>query len=236
MAVQTRPVSLRERIGQALRENKAAIAIDVLIITLVFVIFEFSESLRFPMLPIILLGTISLWLRGIGWRGIGLRRPESWGRTITLGVVAGALCTLFIDVIGDPLFARLIGEPVDLSGFGELRGNVPNALLIIAVGWIIGGLSEELTYRGYWMNRFADLFGGSQVGWIISIVVINAIFGYAHLRQGMSGVISSTLSGLAYTAVYFLSGRNLWAAIITHGMTNMFTILLVFFGMYPVFQ
>ena len=38
---------------------------------------------------IFLLAWLSLWLRGIGWRGVGLRRPIDWRKTLLLGIGAG---------------------------------------------------------------------------------------------------------------------------------------------------
>jgi membrane protease YdiL (CAAX protease family) len=39
---------------------------------------------------------------------------------------------------------------------------------------------EEMVYRGYLMNRVADLFAKSRTGWIISLLGVNVLFGFAH--------------------------------------------------------
>ena len=38
-----------------------------------------------------LLGWISIRLRNGGWKGVGLKRPESWRKTILWGILAGVL-------------------------------------------------------------------------------------------------------------------------------------------------
>ena len=42
--------------------------------------------------------------------------------------------------------------------------------------------------------------------------------------------MDSTYSGLVLGGVYLLSGRNLWASILTHGMSDTFAVLALFMG------
>jgi hypothetical protein len=50
---------------------------------------------NFPYIPfgntigLLLLGSVSLWLRGSGWRAIGLQRPRSWVKTLAWGIGLG---------------------------------------------------------------------------------------------------------------------------------------------------
>lgn len=219
-----------DRIGAALRDNKALIIAEIGLIGLIFTLFKAVDVLQFTELPLLVLGTVSLWVRRVGWRGVGLGRPASWSRTLLISIAAGAACTLFIDVLGDPLFARITGQPIDNSSYGDFEGNLTNVLIFLGVSWTLAAFGEELVYRGYWMNRVADLFNGSRVGWVVAALVVCTIFGIAHFVQGLNGMISSTLAGLAYAVMYFATGRNLWAAIITHGMSNTFTLLLLYWA------
>jgi hypothetical protein len=222
---------LRTRIATVLN-HPLAIVIELIVIVGIFLVCELSDTLP-ATIPLVVLGTVSLIVRGIGWGGVGLRRPDNWGRTFAIGLGAGLLLTVLIDVIGDPLIARITSEPLDLSGFGEIQGNLGNMLFLIVLSWLLAAFGEEMSYRGYWLNRAADLFGGTRAGWIFALVLVTACFGVAHLGQGLTGVISSTLAGLAYAAVYLSTGRNLSAAILTHGISNTATILLIFFNLFP---
>jgi CAAX protease family protein len=43
-------------------------------------------------------------------------------------------------------------------------------------------------------------------------------------------MIGSAVSGLIFGLVYLGSGRNLWASIVAHGVTDTVGIALIFFG------
>jgi membrane protease YdiL (CAAX protease family) len=41
-----------------------------------------------------------------------------------------------------------------------------------------------MAYRGYLMNRVADLFNRTRRAWIISLIVVHVGFALAHAYQG----------------------------------------------------
>src|SRR5690242_7224271 len=95
-----------------------------------------------PKLPLLLFGWLSMWLRGGGWRQIGLCRPRSWLITVATAVGVGlAYNALDIRVIL-PLLQRITGQAVDLGDFGSLQGNTSTLLLLLAVSWISAAFPE----------------------------------------------------------------------------------------------
>jgi len=46
---------------------------------------------------------------------------------------------------------------------------------MIALLWVLAAFGEELVYRGYLMNRVADLIRGTRTGWIVSLFLISAL-------------------------------------------------------------
>ncbi len=77
---------------------------------------------------------ILLRLRGQQWASIGFRRPESYGRAIALGVVAGLAL-----LVTTPILARLSGTEPDISGLAEIRGSLPLLFLFLAPSsWLAG--------------------------------------------------------------------------------------------------
>ena len=50
--------------------------------------------------------------------------------------------------------------------------------------------------------------------------------GLGHLYKGPSGIVDSAYSGLILGGVYLLSGRNLWAAILAHGLSDTFAVVV----------
>lgn len=222
--------SLRARGARLLRESKAFIALEVGVAVLILTAY-LADYLPVSETPfLLLLGWLSLWVRGVGWKGVGLRRPARWGRAVTLGALTGATYQFFGSYVLEPLIVRLTRHPVDLSQFANLRGNVSLLLLLLALVWTFAAFGEEFVYRGYLMNRVAELGGGGAASWAVSLAFVSALFGVAHLYQGVSGILVNAAAGLVYGAVYLRAGRNLWAAVIAHGVYDTVGLALLYFG------
>lgn len=182
---------------------------------------------------LLLFGWLMLWLRGIGWRDLGLRRPASWPWTLVMGVAIGIAYQYLSLYVVEPLIARLTGNLPDVSQFAPLIGNKFFLFISILISWTLAAFGEELAFRGYLMNRIADLVGSSPRGWAISVTLVSALFGIVHLYQGASGMIAITLTGLLLGGLYLATGRNLWLPIIVHGVNDTLGFLLIFLGKYP---
>lgn len=213
--------------------SKPLAAVELLVAILIIVgglvgIIPFSST------PFVLLfGWLMLWLRGVGWRDLGMRRPTSWRSTFLLGVAIGVGYQYFSLYALEPLLARVTGNLPDVSQFAPLIGNAFFLFLSLIVSWTLAAFGEELVYRGYLMNRVADLVGANRSGWVISLIAISILFGVSHLYQGTSGVIVITLHGLLLGALYLATGRNLWVPIIAHGVNDTVGFILIFLGKYP---
>lgn len=221
--------SLRDRIGQLFRENRVVILLEVLLLT-AFALFGGQNKVFY----FLLIGWLSLWLRRVGWRGIGLRAPSDWRRVILLGIVIGAVYQAFSILLLVPFLHRVTNTPLDLSQFASLPGSIPNLLLWLAISWIFAATLEELVYRGYVFSRITDLLGSSRWGLTAGVFLSAAFFGLAHLYQGVSGVLETFVFGAVLSGLYLYSGRNLWLPIIAHGVNNTFGFLLIFFGLLPI--
>jgi hypothetical protein len=64
-------------------------------------------------------------------------------------------------------------------------------------------------------------------------VLANAVFGYAHVYQGATGVAENFIDGSLLGVLYLACRRNLWVPIVAHGMTDTLGSLLIFSGHYP---
>jgi len=180
-----------------------------------------------------LLGWVSLRLRRVQWKQIGFTRYRTWGTTLLLGMAYGLGLELF-DLFGkQPLLTHLLGKPPDLSGFPDVRGNLKYALLIVVVIWILAAFGEELVYRGYLMNRVADLGLGTRKAWIASLLLISALFGFSHYAQGLTGILEEASDGLILGLIYLVYRQNLAIPIVAHGVCDTIDIALLFWGRYP---
>jgi membrane protease YdiL (CAAX protease family) len=211
----------------------------------VFTIAELALAAAFFILPkfhllprpdtlwLLLLGWISLRMRKAGWKSVGLRHPTSWGRTWAFAFAAAVALQLISLWITVPLATQLTGKPPDLSEFRELIGNTKLLFLGLAIVWTLAAFGEELVFRGYLMNRVADLGGKSRTAWIVSYLVMSVVFGLGHLYQGPSGVIDSVVAGLVFGGLYLALGRNLWPVILAHGLSDTLALVMVYFGWTP---
>ena len=89
---------------------------------------------------------------------------------------------------------------------------------------------EELGYRGYLLTRAADLGNRSKTAYVIAILYTAVLFGFGHVYKGPAGVLDSTYSGLVLGGVYLLAGRNLWAPILAHGISDTYAVVSVYTG------
>jgi CAAX protease family protein len=90
-----------------------------------------------------------------------------------------------------------------------------------------------MVWRGYLMNRVADLGKNKRLAWIVSLVAVNMAFGYAHSYQGITGIIDEGLMGALLGLFYLGTGCNLSVPIIAHGVADTVDLLLIFLGKYP---
>lgn len=182
---------------------------------------------------LLLLAWISLRLRKVEWRDVGFARNRGWARTLTLGIAGGLVVEVFQLLVTQPLLVQLTGKQPDLSNFRLLTGNIKYTLIGITLAWTLAAFGEELVWRGYLMNRVADLGKHTRLAWICSLLVVSAAFGFAHSDQGVTGQIEEGVAGLFLGAMYLCTGRNLAVPILAHGAADTLDVLLLFLGKYP---
>ena len=211
--------------------TRAAAAAEVLLVVLITVghrvlrVIPGDETFW-----VLALGWLSLWLRGVGWRGVGLVRPPSWTRAILVGVAVGVFLQVLSEFVTEPLLERLTGEPVDVSELRPIVGNLRLVAIYFVLVWTVAAFGEEMAYRGYLLNRAADLGGRTPPAWAGALLFVCVLFGFGHSYQGVTGMIDTGIHALIFGAVYLASGRNLWPVIIAHGVTNTVALGMVYLG------
>jgi membrane protease YdiL (CAAX protease family) len=180
---------------------------------------------------LIVIGWISLRLRDGGWKVAGLKRPSSWWKTVVLAVAAAAVLQLGSELVVGPLASRIWPAPQHVSHALESAAlGWKQALTTLLIIWIFAAFGEELSYRGYLVTRAADIFGRSNAAYFVAVILVAILFGFAHYYKGPAGMLDSTYSGLVLGCAYLLSGRNLWAPILAHGISNTFAVFVLFMG------
>jgi membrane protease YdiL (CAAX protease family) len=223
-------IAWRNRIGRVFRQNPLAISAELFVV----VGLHALEVKDFPAILFSFpLGWISLWLRKLGWRGVGLRRPTSWLRTLGLGALIGIVYQLFEILLIDPLVALSTGAPLDYSQFRRLPGSIPNLVAWIIIGWLLAAFLEEMVLRGYLIRRFVDLLGDNRIGWTVGVLVSSVLFAVGHVNLGIASVAENFLFAAVFAGLYLAAGRNLWLPIIAHGFYNSLAFVLIYLGFNP---
>jgi uncharacterized protein len=209
------------------------LAIEILVVVALFY-GDFKHLIPFSKTPfLLLLAWLSLRLRKLKWKDVGLKRSDGWLKTILIGVSAGIGIELLELFVTQPLLVRLSGKMPDLSQFEVLRHNPKILLVGLALTWTLAAFGEEMVYRGYLMNRVAGLGRNSQLAWVISLILVNSLFGVAHMGQGITGMIENAIDGTLLGILYLRRKSSLATPIIAHGVTDTVDLLLLFLGRYP---
>jgi uncharacterized protein len=215
------------------RQSKWLILAELIVVALIFVADAWN-LIPLSKTPFLLaFGWLSLKVRKIRWRDLGLSRFRNWKVTLGAGVGVGLLLEAFQLFISQPLLVRVLRKQPDLELFRALRGNLKWTLLALAGAWTLAAFGEEMVYRGYLMNRVADLLSRTRSAWIVSLIVVHVGFGLAHAYQGITGIVDEGLAGLLLGLVYLGTKRNLAVPIIAHGIGDSIDFILIFLGKYP---
>lgn len=215
------------------RQSKWLAIAELVVVALIFYA-DFRHLLFFSKTPYLLLfAWLSLWVRRLRWRDVGLSIFRDWKTTLAWGIAAGVLMEAFELFVSQPLLVRILGKNPDLEDFRPLIGNLKLTLLFIALAWTLAAFGEEMVYRGYLMNRVADLFNRTRRAWLISLIAVHVGFALAHAYQGLTGAIDEGLMGLLLGVIYLRTGRNLAIPIVAHGVADTVDFILMFFGKYP---
>jgi uncharacterized protein len=215
------------------RQSKWLIIFELIVVALIF-LADARHLIPFSKTPFLLaFGWISLWMRKVSWRAIGLRIYRSWRISIGLGIAAGVLLEAFQLFISQPILVKVLHHQPNLSDFRDLTGNLKLTLIFIALAWTLAAFGEEMVYRGYLMNRIADLFDRNRHKWVLSLILVHLGFGLAHAYQGITGIVDEGLMGLLLGIMYLRTGRSLTVPIIAHGIQDTIDFLLIWRGKYP---
>jgi hypothetical protein len=204
----------------------------ILYLTVMFLIRE----LYFTELPFIANGLlwssatliVAMWrmrVRSMTWKDLGLRKPESWLRTllVTLGIlVAIPILIILFQQISEMLSISLAADTSAedaVAKFGDLKDSWGHFFAIIPFILIQSAL-EELLDRGFLITWFEKLFSKTGFAALIAVLLQALIFGFRHSYDISERSITVAIIGLVMGIAYVKFGRNLWPLIIAHCVLN----------------
>ena len=164
-----------------------------------------------------------IWFRRERLADIGLKRPKSWPRAFLIGILIAAI------VFAGIYLSEKAGFHRDLSRFSALKGNAELTAYLVVYVLIGAGFYEEFMFRGFLMQGLAMCLGGTRGAWGAALIIQGLLFGVSHSYQNPLGMLITGTLGCLLGLVVILSGRNLWIAIIAHGLFDASRSILFYF-------
>ncbi|MGA7630504.1 MAG: CPBP family intramembrane glutamic endopeptidase [Terriglobales bacterium] len=150
----------------------------------------------------------------------GLNLPASWFSTIGLALTWLALMLAY-SPMADKLATRLVAKPPTLDAFRPLQQSRIKLLLGIVLAWFLGGFLEELVFRGIILQSIESLLSARLTPPLATAIAVCAAAvgaGLTHLYQGLRAAIIITQLSVLFGCLFVVSGHNLWAVILCHGL------------------
>ena len=153
-------------------------------------------------------------------------RNKNHFETVLKGFLPSLPIFVILSIV-EPFLQHYFGA-LDLSSIDDVRGDIGNYLFILFIVWTFAAFGEELLFRGYYMQGFAKLFGGSNKSWILSAIFISLLFGISHAYQGPAGVIAVFIGSMYSSLIYYFSRNNLALAVFEHGFYDSIALTFIF--------
>jgi membrane protease YdiL (CAAX protease family) len=151
---------------------------------------------------------------------LGLSAGSSWLPTIAFAFVWLGLMLAYSPV-ADRIASRLLAKPPTLKTFRAIQESKAKLIGGIVVAWALGGVLEELVFRGIVLKSIAAILTAWVVGPIAAgaAVIVAALgAGIIHLYQGNRAALIITQLSVLFGALFVFSGYDLWAVILCHGL------------------
>ncbi len=165
-------------------------------------------------------------------RTIGFRKSNNTGRLILFGILLGIAIELFATYITTPVINSMFGTEPDYTELSAIKGNLVMLLIYILISWVLGGLGEEIAFRGFLMKRLSKIFTNFHPNFM-AIILSSLLFGFGHTEQGPAGWVQEGLNSVYLGIIMVGFGNRLIVPIIAHGVSNMVALTLIYLGAYP---
>ncbi len=161
-----------------------------------------------------------LWVRRERLYSIGFSKPQSWPKVLIYSFLFGLLFQLFLSALLEPFIAHITKVPLNYETFEGIRGSWATLIMWLVFVWVFVVFIEETVFRGYLMNEMKKYIpeSGSRDFWIV--IISSAIFGLAHSYQGISGIITTGITGAFLGYLFVRNAYNIWMPLLVHGIID----------------
>ena len=183
-----------------------------------------------PILVVLAIVSLRWRERAWNWAALGFRRPAAWTQIVLIALGAAALRVLLGELVVEPVTAHFWPPIKAPAGTDEIRGHLSTLLMYLPIIWVFAGFGEEIGYRGFLLNKLADVFGRTRLADVLAVLGSAVLFGFGHYYKGPAGILDSGVAGVILGTAYLLSGRNLWTCVLTHGFIDTFGLFAAYLG------
>jgi membrane protease YdiL (CAAX protease family) len=196
---------------------------------LLIVIWLGCVGIRFRRSTTVLIG--GLFAIGI-YTVVALARGTVSADELGLGIPSRPLVTIVLVLvwwgvmlayspIADRLATRWFSKPPTLQSFRAVQQSTMKLVAGILVAWVLGGILEELAFRGIVLGSIEGWFRpwlGFPMAAACAVWLAAFGAGVIHLYQGPRAVAIIVQLSVMFGVLFVISGYNLWAVMLCHGL------------------
>jgi uncharacterized protein len=185
-----------------------------------------AGNFLFPPLSAIL---VLFWVRlsRTPWREIGFVRPDSWVRTVAIGIVFGVALKFLMKMVVMPL----LGAPPINPAYHYLAGNRAALPGVVFAMIFVAGFGEETVFRGYMFERLGKLFGSGLGARTLIVILTAGLFAAAHYSvQGVAGAEQAAITGLVFGTTFALTKR-IWMVMAAHASYDLAAVAMIYWNL-----
>ena len=195
------------------------------------VLFPHFVPLPFYSYAVVCFAVIVIYLRKHKktLQDIGLKSKSLTAHTFLIGILSALIWIAFNKWFYHPLITHFfVIEPYTEYDF--IRKKLSNLIFTLIAAWIIGGLYEEIVFRGFIQMTIRGWLIKSRHSFWLAGVLTSCLFGLYHWQQGIFGIIPTALGGLFWTFLLWRYKGNLWYPIISHAVFDTIALTMIYFG------
>jgi membrane protease YdiL (CAAX protease family) len=151
----------------------------------------------------------------------------SWlpGSGFVIGFMGAALVALFLPIFlmmrSETTRARIAKSLEKLNFILPRTAEERRWFVLVA---ITAGVCEEILYRGFLIHYFREL--PVSIGLIGALILSSCVFGFAHLYQGVVGIVQTTVLGAIFGLIFIVTG-SLLLPMILHALIDLRILLIL---------
>jgi membrane protease YdiL (CAAX protease family) len=151
----------------------------------------------------------------------------SWlpGSGFIVGFIGAALVALFLPIFlmmrSETTRARIAKSLENLNFILPKTAEERRWFVLVA---ITAGMCEEILYRGFLIHYFREL--PVSIGLIGALILSSCVFGFAHLYQGVVGIVQTTILGAIFGLIFIVTG-SLLLPMVLHALIDLRILLIL---------